>query len=133
MFISRPINTTFNRQLTASDVNFTIVRPLVIKYGRLRNLALVYACLVVRSYFRRLAEDSLVHASLNYSRSIMCELLANKCLRHSAINYFELVAVLTHSWNPLTGAPPASVHSIKKALVIRKSEDVDTLSSALEV
>lgn len=121
------------RQLTASDVNFTIVRPLVLKYGRLRNLALVYACLVVRAHFRRLAEDNLAHSNLNHSRSLMCELLAMKCLRLFATNYFELAAVLTHSWNPLTGAPPESVRLIKKTLAIRRSDDVDILSSALEV
>ncbi|GJJ08340.1 hypothetical protein Clacol_002551 [Clathrus columnatus] len=120
-------------QLTASDINFTIVRPLVIKYGRLRNLALIYACLIVRSHFRRLVEDDLAHASLNYSRSLMCELLAIKCLRLYAANYFELVAVLTHSWNPLAGAPYESVCLIKKSLAIRKSEDIDILSSALEM
>ncbi|KAJ3735430.1 hypothetical protein DFJ43DRAFT_991229, partial [Lentinula guzmanii] len=38
-------------QLTASDVSFSIVRPIVFKFARLKNLAIVYACLVVRSYF----------------------------------------------------------------------------------
>ncbi|KAJ4000096.1 hypothetical protein F5050DRAFT_703501 [Lentinula boryana] len=49
-------------QLTASDVSFSIVRPIVFKFARPKDLAIVYACLVVRSYFLGESENDLAYA-----------------------------------------------------------------------
>ncbi|KAF8591195.1 hypothetical protein K439DRAFT_1650959 [Ramaria rubella] len=120
-------------QLTASDVNFTIFRPLTMKYSSLKNLATVYACLVVRSHFLRLSDDSLANANLNNSRAMMCELLAIKMLRHFANNYIELVAVLTHSWDPLASAPRQVMGAVKKAMSLDDGDEICESTSALEM
>ncbi|KAF8525897.1 receptor-activated Ca2+-permeable cation channel [Hysterangium stoloniferum] len=120
-------------QLTASDVHFSIIKPLVEKYAGLKNLALVYSCLVVRSHFLRMAEDSLAHFNLNNSRAMTCELLAIKFIRYFASNKIELVAVLTHSWNPLSGAPRQVVEQVKKVVSLKTNEEITQLTSALEM
>ncbi|KAF8529803.1 hypothetical protein JB92DRAFT_2859750 [Gautieria morchelliformis] len=119
-------------QLTASDINFTIIRPLVLKYSSLNNLATVYACLVVRSNFLRLSDESLAHANLNTSRAMMCELLAMKFMRHFS-NHIELVAILTHSWSPLAGAPHQVVSDIQNGLSRDHGYGLDESTSALEM
>jgi len=65
---------------------------------------------------------------------MMCELLAIKLLRHFASNNIELVAVLTHSWSPLAGAPHQVIAEIKQAVGIDDKADIDDEpTSALEV
>jgi len=120
-------------QLTASDVHFTIIKPLIVKYAGLKNLALVYSCLVVRSHFLRVAEDSLAHFNLNNSRAMMCELLAIKFIRYFGSNRIELVAVLTHGWNPLSGAPYQVVEQVKTIVFLKINEEIIQLTSALEM
>lgn len=64
----------------------------------------------------------------------MCELLAMKLLRHFASNNIQLVAVLTHSWSPLAGAPRQVIAEIKQAVGIHGEDDIDEEpTSALEV
>lgn len=120
------------RQLTAADINFSIVRPLVLKYARLHNLSIVYACLVVRSYFLSEAESDLAFSGVNTSRAYLCEILAMKLLARFASNKIQLAAVLTTEWHPLAGAPPEVVDAVKQAI----GGDEDALNwpqSALEV
>ena len=51
-------NHTFSySQLTAADINYTTVQPLVRKYARLNNPSVVYACFVVRSHFLSLGSQ----------------------------------------------------------------------------
>ena len=78
--------------MTASDVNFAIVRPLVFKYARLDNMAVIYACLVVRSYFLDEAESNLAYAGVMLSRAMLCEILAMKLLGYFAQSQIQLVA-----------------------------------------
>ncbi|KIK59794.1 hypothetical protein GYMLUDRAFT_44251 [Collybiopsis luxurians FD-317 M1] len=119
-------------QLTASDINFSIVRPIVFKFARLNNLSIVYACLVVRSYFLRESENDLAHAGVNRSRANLCELLAMKLLSHFAEDHMRLVAVLTTSWNPLAGATAHFVGEVQR--VLRCDEyDLNHPQSALEI
>ncbi|KIJ51512.1 hypothetical protein M422DRAFT_26918 [Sphaerobolus stellatus SS14] len=120
-------------QLTASDVNFAVIRPLVMKYASLNNLAIVYSCLVVRSHFLQLCDANLVHANLNNSRAMLSELLAIKLLRHFADNSIQLVAVLTHSWNPLAGAPASAVEQIKRLMAMKTNDEFNEAASALEM
>ncbi|TFK75140.1 receptor-activated Ca2+-permeable cation channel [Pluteus cervinus] len=119
-------------QLTATDINFSIVRPLVNKYASLNNMAVVYACLVVRSYFLAQAEVNLAHSALMMSRGMMCEILAMKLLNRFASNYIQLVAVLTTTWNPLAGAPDGVVEDVKKAMG-GDDDGMDSPQSALEM
>ncbi|KAI0661788.1 hypothetical protein C8Q70DRAFT_910386 [Cubamyces menziesii] len=100
-------------QLTASDINFAIVRPLVFKYARLENLAVVYACFVVRSHFLSEAEDNLAYSGVLLSRASLCEILAMKLLGTFASSPLRVATVLTASWNPLAGAPDEIVNDVK--------------------
>ncbi|KAI0671407.1 hypothetical protein C8Q78DRAFT_1028773 [Trametes maxima] len=100
-------------QLTASDINFAIVRPLVFKYARLENLAVVYACFVVRSHFLSEAEDNLAYSGVLLSRASLCEILAMKLLGTFASSQLRVATVLTASWNPLAGAPQEIVDDVK--------------------
>ncbi|KAJ7931371.1 receptor-activated Ca2+-permeable cation channel [Mycena leptocephala] len=118
-------------QLTASDINFSIVRPIVLKYAKLKNMAVVYACLVNRAYFLEESEDDLAYAGVMLSRATLCEILAMKLLSHFASNHITLVAVLTTSWSPLAGASPEVVEEVKQ--VLGSSANVNDAQSALEM
>ncbi|KAJ4488076.1 hypothetical protein J3R30DRAFT_3280335 [Lentinula aciculospora] len=119
-------------QLTASDVSFSIVRPIVFKFARLRNLAVIYACLVVRSYFLGESENDLAYAGVNLSRANLCELIAMKLLSHFAADHMQLVATLTTSWNPLAGASSSFVDEVQQVLRC-DDEDMNYPQSALEM
>ncbi|EIN09997.1 hypothetical protein PUNSTDRAFT_67118 [Punctularia strigosozonata HHB-11173 SS5] len=111
-------------QLTASDINFAIIRPLVFKYAQLKNPATIYACLVVRSHFLALASEDIAYTGLMMSRANACEILAIKLVAtfapsvYSSTSQVQLVAVLTTSWSPLQGAPPHVLAQIKADLGI---------------
>lgn len=104
------------RQLTASDINFAIIRPLVFKYARLKNLATVYACLVVRSHFLTLAGEDLAYTGVMLARADMCEILAMKLLNRFSSNRIRLASVLMTSWNPLSGASEPVFEEVKMLL-----------------
>ncbi|KAG8906384.1 hypothetical protein FRB99_006979 [Tulasnella sp. 403] len=116
-------------QLTAPDVNFTVVKPLVATYSRLHNKAVVHAFLVVRSHFISTAEDDLAFASLCLSRAAFCELMAIKMLRE--FSNFDLVVVCTTPWNSLQGASDEVIRAIKAE--VGEDEDLEEPLSALEV
>lgn len=119
-------------QLTASDINFAIVRPLVTKYAKLRNMAIVYACMVVRSYFLAQSGSDLAHAGVMYSRATLCEIMALKLLSHFASSKIQLVAVLTTLWCPLAGAPDDVIEEVKDAIG-GQDEYVDDPQCAIEM
>ncbi|KZS92531.1 hypothetical protein SISNIDRAFT_429191 [Sistotremastrum niveocremeum HHB9708] len=127
------IDTAFTwDQLNASDMNFGIIRPLVFKYARLKNMAVVYACLAVRAHFLANADADLAYSSVFISRAAMCELLAIKFLRFWASNELELTGVLSILWNPLAGAPLSVVNSVRKQLD-GDEENMQETTSALEM
>lgn len=95
-------------------------------------MAVVYACLVVRSYFLSESESNLAYAGVMRSRAILCEILAMKLLSRFASNHIQLVAVLTTRWNPLAGAALDIVEQVKHSLG-GDEEDMDAPQSALEV
>lgn len=131
-------------------MNFGIIRPLVFKvrrdvsialfgsfkirsqYARLKNMAVVYACLAVRAHFLANADADLAYSSVFISRAAMCELLAIKFLRFWASNELELTGVLSILWNPLAGAPLSVVNSVRKQLD-GDEENMQETTSALEM
>lgn len=119
-------------QLTGSDINFAIVRPLVMKYAKLRNMATVYACMVVRSYFLAQSGSDLAHAGVMYSRAMLCEIMAMKLSSHFASNKIQLVAVLTTLWCPLAGAPDDVIEEVKDSIG-GEDEYVDDPQCAIEM
>jgi hypothetical protein len=104
------------------------------KYARLKNMSIVYVCLVVRSYFLAQAETDLAFANMMLSRANLCEVLAMKLLSRFATNYIQLVAVLTTSWNPLTGANQDVIQEVKQSLNAH-DDDMGSVNdqSAIEV
>ncbi|XP_006459110.1 hypothetical protein AGABI2DRAFT_66204 [Agaricus bisporus var. bisporus H97] len=118
-------------QLTASDINFAIVRPLVVKYARLQNMAVVYACLVVRSYFLAQSEINLAFTGVMQSRANLCELLAIKLSTYFASHSIARAAVLCTAWNPLAGATPQVMQDVRSA--IHSELGLETAQTAIEM
>ncbi|KAI0687685.1 hypothetical protein BC835DRAFT_1408332 [Cytidiella melzeri] len=102
--------------LTASDINFAIIRPLVFKYAKLENMAVVYACFVVRSHFLSEAEEKIPYSGIMYSRAHVCEILAMKLLHRFSTNQLQLAATLSASWNPLSGAPANIIDQVRHSV-----------------
>jgi hypothetical protein len=96
-------------------------------------MAVVYACLVVRSYFLAESESDLAYAGVMQSRATLCEILAMKLLNRFASNHIVLVAVLMTRWNPLAGATYDIVDQVKISLGQEDDSDMDSPHSALEV
>ena len=94
-------------------------------------MAVVYACMVARSYFLSQAATELAYSSVMSSRATLCEILALKLLTYYASSKLQLVAVLTTLWNPLTGAPLDVVEEVKE--VIGAEEAPESSQSAVEV
>ncbi|OBZ72477.1 hypothetical protein A0H81_07646 [Grifola frondosa] len=112
--VAKDIDTALTwEQLTASDINFAVVRPLVFKYAKLENMAVVYACFVVRSHFLSEAAENLAYSGVLLSRANLCEILATKLLGTFASSQLRVAAVLTASWNPLAGAPAEIIEEVK--------------------
>lgn len=130
--ITSPPNSLNSRQLTASDINFAIIRPLVFKYARLKNLATVYACLVVRSHFLSSAEEDMAYTGVLLARADMCEILAMKLLSRFSSSKIQLASVLMTSWDPLAGAPPHVFEEVKM-LLGGDDDDMNNPQCALEV
>ncbi|KAG8693097.1 hypothetical protein FRC09_010733, partial [Ceratobasidium sp. 395] len=121
-------------QLNALDVNYSVFRPIVFKYARLRNYSIIYACLVVRSHFLSAASSDLAFAPLKRSRADACEVLAMKLLRRfTAVsdNAIDLFSVLTVSWDPLQGCPEGCLTDIKD--IVGEDLDHEEKTSALEL
>ncbi|SNX87554.1 related to YVC1 - vacuolar cation channel [Melanopsichium pennsylvanicum] len=91
-------------ELTSVDLNFSLVRPLAIKYSNFRSISILYCLLLNRIYFQREATRDLAFQSVNNTRSSLCELLAIKLLRTFSNDGLELVTSLTASFHPLAGA-----------------------------
>lgn len=97
--VEKDIDTALSwEQLTASDINFAIVRPLVFKYARLDNMSAVYACFVVRSHFLSEAEQGLAYSGVMLSRASLCEILAIKLLGTFASSRIRLPLRRKHFW-----------------------------------
>ncbi|KAG1773581.1 hypothetical protein EDD22DRAFT_858515 [Suillus occidentalis] len=102
------------------------------KYAKLRNMATVYACMVVRSYFLAQSGSDLAHAGVMYSRATLCEIMALKLSSHFASNKIQLVAVLTTLWCPLAGAPDDVIEEVKDSIG-GEDEYVDDPQCAIEM
>ncbi|KAJ1018147.1 hypothetical protein NDA16_005013 [Ustilago loliicola] len=113
-------------ELTSVDLNFSLVRPLAIKYSNFRSIAILYCLMLNRIYFQREATRDLAFQSVNNTRSALCELLAIKLLRTFSNDGLELVTSLTASFHPLAGA----THSELKELHMSSSHvDISEITS----
>ncbi|CED84198.1 Uncharacterized conserved protein [Phaffia rhodozyma] len=91
-------------KLNAPDINFSILRPLLKTYINDKNPAIIYAILLNRLQFLRLAQEDLAFKGLLESRAMFCEILAMKLTRAFAASDLELIDCLTRPWNPFQGA-----------------------------
>ncbi|PWN40542.1 hypothetical protein IE81DRAFT_325478 [Ceraceosorus guamensis] len=92
-------------ELTGVDLNFTIVRPLALKYSRYKSLCILFVLLLNRIEFLREADRDLAFQSVNLTRASLCELLAIKLLRTFSHDGLQLVTALTAPFSPFAGAP----------------------------
>lgn len=79
-------------------------------------MAVIYACMVVRSYFLVQSSLDLANSGVMYSRATLCEIMALKLLGYFASSKIQLVAVLTTLWSPLAGAPADVIEEVKDAV-----------------
>ncbi|KAM5534661.1 hypothetical protein V8D89_011673 [Ganoderma adspersum] len=107
----RNVNTPLTHEaLTAPDLTYTLIRPLLDKYGAIQrqgNMSVVFCLLLNRVYFTR--DRHLMTAALSQTRAELCEILATRALREHADNMLELALALTTAWPVYSGAPPALV------------------------
>jgi hypothetical protein len=91
------LNNTLSRQLNSPEINYSVIRPLLNRWTKNWNEAIIYALMVNRLVnsprlqrfkshstihthrvqFLKLAESDLAYASLQTARASMCELLAS--------------------------------------------------------
>nr|GAT43589.1 predicted protein [Mycena chlorophos] len=94
--------------LTAPDLTYTLIHPLLEKYCNLQrahnNLSVVFCLLLNRVHFIR--DDNLGTAAVSQTRAMLCEILAIRVLRDHGNNMMDLVVLLTTSWPIYAGASP---------------------------
>ncbi|KAJ8095307.1 hypothetical protein PM082_010530 [Marasmius tenuissimus] len=101
-FIDTPLS---YEALTAPDLTYTLIRPLVEKYGAVQqdgNRSVVFSFLINRIHFSR--DKNLTTASVSRSRAELCEILATRILREYGNSMMDLALALTTSWSVYTGA-----------------------------
>ena len=113
-------------ELTSVDLNFSLVRPLSIKYSNFRSIAILYCLMLNRIYFQREAARDLAFQSVNNTRSALCELLAMKLLRTFSNDGLELVTSLTASFHPLAGA---TYHELRELHLSSSSIDLNDITA----
>ncbi|TFK79738.1 hypothetical protein K466DRAFT_667994 [Polyporus arcularius HHB13444] len=92
--------------LTAPDLTYTLIRPLLEKYATFQkhgNMSVIFCLLLNRVYFFR--DRHLTTSALSRTRADLCEILAMRALREHAHNMLELALVLTTTWSVYSGAP----------------------------
>ncbi|KAI0708832.1 hypothetical protein C8T65DRAFT_718427 [Cerioporus squamosus] len=103
----RSVDTPLSHEaLTAPDLTYTLIRPLLDKYAafqRQGNMAVIFCLLLNRVYFFR--DRHLTTSALSRTRADLCEILAMRALREHAHNMLELALVLTTTWPVYSGAP----------------------------
>ncbi|KAJ7066620.1 receptor-activated Ca2+-permeable cation channel [Mycena amicta] len=92
--------------LTAPDLTYTLIHPLLEKYTHIAhsNLSVVFCLLLNRVHFIR--DDNLATAAVSQSRAALCEILAIRTLRDYGNNMMDLTVLLTTSWPIYAGAGP---------------------------
>ncbi|MCJ1473583.1 hypothetical protein MMC13_002234 [Lambiella insularis] len=114
--IRRQIITTIDdpyslEQLRSPRVNISIVRPLVDRLYDMQDISIVYCLLVNKVQFLREQVYRAHHQSVNATRALLCELLANRILRRfdednpGAKGVLFLANVLVAGFNAFQGAP----------------------------
>ncbi|RMD44451.1 hypothetical protein DV735_g618, partial [Chaetothyriales sp. CBS 134920] len=107
-------------QLKTPRLNILVVRPLVDEYYATQDLSFVYCLLVNRMQFIRDQSLHSHHQTVNLTRALLCELLAEKILRRYNENLagprglLKLANILVAGFEPFQNAPDEVVEEAKE-------------------
>ncbi|KAJ9498444.1 hypothetical protein H2202_006131 [Exophiala xenobiotica] len=129
-------------QLKAPRMNISVVRPLVDSLYEMQDLSIVYCLLVNRMQFIREQSFATHHQTVNLTRALLCELLAEKILRRyneqnpGPRGLLKLANILVAGFEPFQGAPDEvykqSIHAMHWAKRKRGGR-IERKLTALEV
>ncbi|KIK61773.1 hypothetical protein GYMLUDRAFT_576703 [Collybiopsis luxurians FD-317 M1] len=111
-FIDTPLS---YEALTAPDLTYTLIRPLVEKYGAMQregNMSIVFCFLLNRVYFSR--DQNMATSPVSRTRAELCEILAIRALREYGNDVLELAIVLTTSWLVYNGADETVMQLVRE-------------------
>ena len=101
-------------------MNISVVRPLVNEYYSMQDLSIVYCLLVNRMQFIREQSFHSHHQTVNLTRALLCELLADKILRryneHSPgpKGLLKLANILVAGFEAFQNAPEEVIRDAKQ-------------------
>ena len=130
-------------QLRAPRMNISVIRPLVDAFYEMHDVSIVYCLLVNRTQF--LYEQSVAthHQTVNLSRALMCEIIAEKILRRynernpGPKGLLLLANILVAGFEPFQNAPEEVIqqnaHALHWATARNKDGRPERKLTALEV
>ncbi|KAL4268992.1 Transient receptor potential calcium channel [Pleurotus pulmonarius] len=127
-FIDTPLT---YEALTAPDLTYTLIRPLVDKYVAIQqdgNFSVVFCFLLNRVHFVR--DRNLATATLSKSRATLCEILAIRIMRENANDMLRLTMTATTSWPVYSGAEQ---DLIERAKAERSDDLEERVGNAIEM
>ncbi|KAK6368958.1 hypothetical protein LTR64_007117 [Lithohypha guttulata] len=98
-------------QLKAPRMNISVVRPLVDQFYESQDLSIVYCLLVNRFQFFREQSFAAHHQTVNLTRALLCEIVAEKVLRRynernpGPKGLLKLANILVAAFEPFQNAP----------------------------
>ena len=98
-------------QLKAPRMNISVIRPLVQAYYNSQDLSMIYCLLVNRMQFIREKTSQTHHQTVNLTRALLCEIVAEKVLRkyneHNAgpRGLLKLATILVQGFEAFQNAP----------------------------
>ena len=117
--------------MTAPDITYTLVQPLVEKYlaiQRSGNMSIPFCCLLNRIRFMR--DDNILTASLSRSRAQLCEILAIRTFHEYGNSMLQLTVALTTAWPVYNGIDP---NVLSQARIERDDDLEDRVGNAIEI
>ena len=98
-------------QLKAPRMNIQLVRPLVNQWYDSQDLSIIYCLLVNRTQFIREQTNATHHQTVNLTRAMLCEIVAEKILRRynednpGPKGLLKLANILVAGFEPFQNAP----------------------------
>lgn len=128
-------------QLKAPRMNISVVRPLVDQFYESQDLSMVYCLLVNRTQFIREQSYATHHQTVNLTRALLCEIVAEKVLRRynehnpGPKGLLKLANILVAGFEPFQNAPDNILKSKHHVIhyVRKKGGKMDHTMTALEV
>ena len=104
-------------QLKAPRMNISVVRPLVDQFYATDDLSIIYCLLVNRTQFIRDQSTQAHHQTVNLTRALLCEIVAEKVLRRynehnpGPKGLLKLANILVAGFEPFQNAPKELIES----------------------